>query len=101
VEPLLDMSIADHGELYEIVLRGELDVDTAPLALPNLTAAVDAATFVVVDLENLAFIDVFGADALYLMHRRAHAQGHSLVVRGALDHVLEVLRSAGFDEDQP
>ena len=94
---MLDMTIADHGDQFEIVLRGDLDGDTAPLAVPNLAAAVDAAHLVVVDLENLAFIDEFGADALYTMHQRAHAQGHVLYLRGALDHVLAVLRYAGFD----
>ena len=73
MDPLLDMTVAQHGDGYEIALRGELDADTAPLALPNLHAAVDTATVVTVDLHDLAYIDQAGADALYATRQRARS----------------------------
>jgi anti-sigma B factor antagonist len=75
-------------------LRGELDIATAP----RLVDVLDGADReVVIDLEELAFLDAHGLDAL--AHGSAHAelQGDRLVVVNANPLARRMFEITGLD----
>lgn len=83
-----------------VVLRlsGELDLSTADAARAALIAALGDGTTVVVDLSELAFIDVVGMRALLAAHEAAVARGSCLLLRSPQRCVTRVaaLMELGF-----
>jgi len=90
-----------------LALYGELDLASRPVLDGELLDAQSTGTAdLVVDLSQLAFIDVSGLHALLDAHARAHALGHQLLlVRGPravqrlflLTGTDQIFRFAGSD----
>lgn len=88
----------DEGEVV-LRLEGELDIATAPqlsAALAELRRA--GVAHVVVDLTDLAFLDVCGLGVLVDHHRRAADGGGTLRLEGARGPVRRVLTAVPLDE---
>jgi anti-sigma B factor antagonist len=78
------ISTSDRDGRAVIVVRGELDLATAPELDAAVTEALDAGQDVVVDLRELAFMDSTGLRVLVAAHarvERADAGPSFLVVR--------------------
>ena len=79
-------------------LRGELDMATAPGLSRDLDTALDALPPVlVVDAEDLSFVDSTGLRVLITACRRAGSQGCRFVMRSPSRSVLKTLQLTGVD----
>lgn len=76
-----------------VLVRGRLDVSTAPDIRPVLHAALDSGTGdLVLDLSEVLVIDSTGLGLLVGVHRRAGRCGRRLVLRGVSTPVRRLLR---------
>jgi len=67
-----------------IALSGELDMATAPILTDNLAPFEgNGVSTIVLDLQDLTFIDSSGLLAFLEARRRAMSNGHRLVMSGA------------------
>jgi len=73
----MQVSVAHHPpNTAVLVLRGSLDIDTAPVLKANLTRLVERpAPRVVVDVSGLDFCDSMGVGVLVTAHGRALDRG--------------------------
>jgi anti-sigma B factor antagonist len=99
--PPMQVSVAHHPpDTAVLVLRGSLDIDTAPALKANLTRLVERpAPHVVVDLSGLDFCDSMGVGVLVTAHAKAQENGGwvRLAAPSAfLGRLLETLGLAGF-----
>jgi anti-anti-sigma factor len=74
------ISISDRDGRAVVVIRGELDIATAPDLEAALTERLDAGQDVVVDLRELAFLDSTGLRVLVASHVRAESGGVSFLI---------------------
>jgi anti-sigma B factor antagonist len=63
------------------VLRGEIDLASAPQLEHALFDAMSRASRIVIDLAAVEFIDSIGVATLVHGQRHANANGHSLMLR--------------------
>lgn len=82
-----------------VAASGEIDVATASVLRDRLTELVEAgATRLVVDLEDVAFIDSTGLGVLVGGVRRARAEGGDLRLVCTNTRILKVFAATGLDE---
>jgi anti-sigma B factor antagonist len=80
-------------------LHGELDLLGAPLLESEIESAeLDAPGRVVLDLEDLQFIDSAGLRVLLAAHERTRARGAELAVTQGSQQVQRLLTIAGVGE---
>jgi RNA polymerase sigma-70 factor (sigma-B/F/G subfamily) len=85
-----------HGSEQHFVVRGELDLASAPqLRAALLDALTGPGQSLVVDISEVRFLDCTALGMLLQVRRRAEPQGSRLRVTGASGVVLEVLETAG------
>jgi anti-anti-sigma factor len=93
------ISTSDRDGRVVVVIRGELDLATAPDLEAALTERLDAGQDVVVDLRELAFMDSTGLRVLVAAHARVEGRDPSfLIVRprpGA--PIAKILAIAGVE----
>lgn len=97
----MDLEIADAEPHGWTVLRasGEIDVATAPALRDRLAELHDrGATRVVVDLEDVAFVDSTGLGVLVGGLRRAREAGGDLRLVCTNHRVLKVFEATGLHE---
>jgi anti-sigma B factor antagonist len=81
-----------------LVLRGELDVSTAPKLREALVDAIGSGRRIVVDLEGLEFLDSVGLGILVSGLKRARTHEGDLVVVCASRTILRPFELTGLDE---
>jgi anti-sigma B factor antagonist len=74
------ISISERNGRAVVVLRGELDLATAPDLESALTELQEAGQDVAVDLRELAFMDSTGLRALVAAHARVEDREQSFVI---------------------
>jgi anti-anti-sigma factor len=74
------ISISERDGRAVVVIRGELDLATAPDLDVALTELQEAGQDVVVDLRELAFMDSTGLRTMVAAHARAEDEGRSFVI---------------------
>ena len=79
--------------VVRIAVAGELDLRSAPVLGRTLERALVGASFVVLDLDALGFVDVAGGAPLRAAGRVA---GHRLIVVNAQPHVRKTLTAIGL-----
>jgi anti-sigma B factor antagonist len=89
-----------HGEDRIVVgLHGELDLAGAPLLQAEIEApAFDTAGIVVLDLEDLQFIDSAGLRVILSAHERSQEHGQGFALTRGPQQVQRLLSIAGVDE---
>jgi anti-anti-sigma factor len=75
------ISISDRDGRAVVVIRGELDLATAPELDAAIQERLDRGQDVVVDLRELQFMDSTGLRVLVRAHARAGEQGRFSIVR--------------------
>jgi anti-anti-sigma factor len=86
------------GGRHLLVLRGELDMGSAPTLTGLLESlASDGGDDVVVDLAGVTFVDSSGLKVLLEAHARAVADGRAVIVRRAGPQVRRVIDLSGID----
>ena len=93
------ISISDRDGRAVVVIRGELDLATAPALEAALNQRLDAGQDVVVDLRELEFMDSTGLRALVAAHARVeNTEQTFLIVRPRPGAPIErILAVAGVE----
>jgi len=82
-----------------IVVRGELDLASAPALEEQLARAEEmAAPVIVVDLRELDFMDSTGLHVLLKAHQRTSKRGGQFVLVKGSRQIERLLRLTGVDE---
>jgi anti-anti-sigma factor len=93
---LLEVDTEETGGQTRVVLRGELDISSAPVLEEALERAEESAPEVLLlDLRGLAFMDSTGLRTVVGADQRAREQGRRLaIVRGPdpVDRIFAVTR---------
>jgi anti-anti-sigma factor len=94
---------AVHGDgSLRLVLRGELDLATAPLLKAALVEAeAGSSELIVIDLADVPFIDSTGLRALVEAHLRSQQNGDRLRISGGSEQALKLFKLAGVLERLP
>jgi anti-sigma B factor antagonist len=79
-----------------VVVRGEVDLATAPALRAALDEAVKASGRVEVDLRDTSFMDSCGLHALAAVHTRLGQAHEALVIRDPSPEVRLVLEISGL-----
>jgi anti-sigma B factor antagonist len=93
--------VLEHGELDGdtlLIVRGELDVNTAPQLREALVEAIgEGGCRVLVDLEGVGFIDSVGLGMLMAGLKRARSRGADLEIIATGRAVLQVFEITGVN----
>jgi anti-sigma B factor antagonist len=90
---------SDEG-IVTLSINGELDAISVPELRPALDQLISqgGARRIIVDLTGLRLIDSSGVGAIVYLYRKMRAQGGNVVVRGASDQPLAILRLLKLDQ---
>lgn len=94
----LTLDIVHAGPVVRVRLRGEMDVDTSGLVHDAVLAALtaDSVRQVVLDLDELAFIDSSGMGTLVACQRAVGVGGGTLRLENLAPFVRRQLFAAGL-----
>jgi anti-sigma B factor antagonist len=82
-----------------LCLHGELDLASAPLLAQEIENASDATTaMVVLDLQELRFIDSTGLRIVLAAHERSQERGQEFALTRASEQVQRLLTITGVGE---
>lgn len=81
-----------------VLVRGELDLVTAPILARHLDGVGPEREVVEVDLAGVTFMDVRGVNALIDARAALAAAGRRLAIHAPSDAVRRTLRLCGVDE---
>ena len=71
----------DEQGTHAVEVCGEIDLTTAPVLNASLRAAIDAeAQCIILDVEDVGFVDSSGVGVLLATHRRLQASGGELIL---------------------
>jgi anti-anti-sigma factor len=88
----------DGGGRRLFVVRGELDLATAPQLEESLVGAVEAGDEVVLDLRELEFMDSSGVRVLVVAHTRADGR-FSLIPAAPTSPITKILAISGLEPE--
>ncbi|HEX5780368.1 MAG TPA: STAS domain-containing protein [Solirubrobacteraceae bacterium] len=96
---MTDLNIGvERGEAATlVVLRGDLDIVTAPELRECLVKVIDEGARVVIDLEAVGFLDSAGLGILVGGLKRARTRGGELELVSTSHDVLKPLEITGLD----
>ena len=96
---MTDLNIGvERGEAATlVVLRGDLDIGTAPELRECLVKVIDEGARVVIDLEAVGFLDSAGLGILVGGLKRARTRGGELELVSTSHDVLKPLEITGLD----
>jgi anti-anti-sigma factor len=94
--PAFSFSVVDVGDVHIVSLRGELDMATA-VGLEDWLVEVSGST-VVVDLDQLTFMDSSGIAALIGARNRMIEKGDALVLTRPKENVRRVFGITGLTD---
>lgn len=98
----LDIAVDLAEDQCYLALDGEVDVYTAPRLKEQLvTVFEDGCSNVVIDLEQVGFIDSSGLGVLVSALRRARERDGSVRVVCTRENILKIFRITGLDKVFP
>ena len=87
-----------HGERATVAVRGDLDAQTGPLLADAVTSLTsDSVANVVIDLNDVTFVDSRGLSSLLVSHRSASDNDITLTVVNLHPTVARLFRITGVD----
>ncbi|MDO9108254.1 MAG: STAS domain-containing protein [Coriobacteriia bacterium] len=98
----LDIKIDQSDGLCVIALAGEVDVYTAPQLKERLIASIEGGCVnILVDLEQVGFIDSSGLGVLVGGLRRAKENSGAIRLVCSRENILKIFRITGLDKVFP
>lgn len=98
----LDIQIDREQSVCTMTLVGEVDVYTAPRVKEELVSAIeDGCVNVIVDMQEVGFIDSSGLGVLVSGLRRARERDGAVRVVCTRDNILKIFRITGLDKVFP
>lgn len=93
---LTERTSPDH---HVIEVAGEIDVYTAPKLREAVVGVIDAGhTTLVIDIENVAFLDSTGLGVLVGALKRVRAEGGSLDIICTSERLMRIFEITGLDK---
>jgi anti-sigma B factor antagonist len=99
----LQVQQGDAGEI-RLLVSGEVDLETAPLLLDSVLGAGSAGEpghRVVIDLQDVSFIDSSGLAALVEAHHRTTAQEQALYLANVNERIHRLISVTALDRVIP
>ena len=93
----LVVDVERRDEATVVVLRGDLDVATAPDLRATLVDVIDEGARIVIDMQAVEFLDSAGLGILVGGLKRAHTRGGDLEHVCSNSEVLKPLELTGLD----
>ncbi|MET0729518.1 MAG: STAS domain-containing protein [Acidimicrobiales bacterium] len=92
------LEVSDGGDAMTLLVRGDIDLATAPGLLESIVCASLSHTpgHVIVDVSRVSFIDSRGLSALIEARGRLAAEGARLDVVNVPTRILHLMRVAGI-----
>ena len=88
--------VTSTGAIWVVRVAGEVDIATAPRLAATFDTVIEAVpSRVLVELDDVTFLDSSGIRALVLAQRRLDEVGASFVIDGMSEAVKHVLEIAG------
>jgi len=98
----LEVETQARGDASVLVLRGEIDVYTAPRLRQAIVDLVDGgATRIVVDMERVDFLDSTGLGVLVEGLKRVKTREGSLSIVATQDKILKIFDITGLNKAFP
>jgi anti-sigma B factor antagonist len=97
-EMALDLDETEHDGHAVVVVRGEVDLATSPQLRETLAVLVERSRSVVVDLDQVGFIDSTGIGVLVGGVKRARSHGGDLSLVCTQRRILKVLEITGLTQ---
>lgn len=98
----LDIKIECDGTACTISVKGEVDVYTSPMLKAHIVDAIDdGCTDMIVDLEDVGFIDSSGLGVLVSGLRRVKERSGSMRLVCTRESILKIFRITGLDKVFP
>lgn len=98
-EEHLHIGVRTAADRVVLELHGELDLLGAPLLQQRIEdSAVDARGILVLDLQDLQFVDSAGLRVILATHERVRADGREFALTKGSPQVQRLLSIAGVDE---
>jgi anti-sigma B factor antagonist len=98
----LDIRSEQQGSVCTVTLDGEVDVYTAPRLKEELVSLIQGGcSYVIVDMEHVAFIDSSGLGVLVSALRRAREKDGAVRIVCKQESVLKIFRITGLDKVFP
>lgn len=98
IQDQLIIEIGHEKDRVVLSLRGELDLASAPLLQSEIESSqITTATTVVLDLQELTFIDSTGLRVLLRAHERSRESGQEFAVTRGSQQVQRLLSITGVD----
>lgn len=95
----LSLKTRTHGPFQVIEVGGEVDVYTAPKLRESIVNAVDKGhTRLIVDVEQVDFLDSTGLGVLVGSLKRVRAEGGSLDIVCTHERILKIFDITGLDK---
>jgi anti-anti-sigma factor len=89
----LQIDVRSERDRIVLCLHGELDLASAPLLQGEIEGAnADEATLVVLDLDDLRFIDSTGLRIILAAHERMQERGETLALTRGSQQVQRLMR---------
>ena len=93
------VTIEQHESAVHLLLTGELDISTAQLLEDDLRRVeAERPELIVIDLQELAFLDSTGLRLLIMADARAREEGRRLAIVRGNEMIRRVLRLTRLDE---
>lgn len=98
----LDIRSEQQGSVCTITLDGEVDVYTAPQLKEELVSLIQGGcSYLIIDMERVAFIDSSGLGVLVSALRRAREKDGAVRIVCKQESVLKIFRITGLDKVFP
>jgi anti-sigma B factor antagonist len=98
----LEITSVRNDGICTVVLRGEVDVYTAPRLKQELVSQIeDGCNNIVVDMRGVGFIDSSGLGVFVSALRRARARDGGVRIVCDRDSILKIFRITGLDKVFP
>jgi anti-anti-sigma factor len=97
--PPFEVSCMTEHQHERLLLRGELDMSSAPLLARELeSAARSRPEELVLDLAELTFMDVTGLRTILEAARRARRYGGAVIIANPMPHIIRLLELTAIDQ---
>jgi anti-sigma B factor antagonist len=92
----LEVSQAEHHGTCSLVIRGELDIASAPQLEERLRSLLDAHQRIELDLSDVSFLDSSGLAVLIRAAEAAERDGASFAIAAVSGPAMRVLELSGM-----
>ncbi|PKQ17152.1 MAG: anti-sigma B factor antagonist [Actinobacteria bacterium HGW-Actinobacteria-7] len=98
----LEITSDSQGDVCTVVIKGELDVYSAPRLKEELVARLDSGcNQLVLNMEGVGFVDSSGLGVLVSALRRARERDGGVRIICTKENILKIFRITGLDKVFP